>query len=379
MACLVLAVAALTPARADLPSQLEAIVNAKLNEHAVPGAVVGVWRGDATLALFEAGVGDLDGMTPISATDHFRIGSVTKSFTVTRLLQLAETGAIDLDNPISDYVPGTQNGTATLRQLANMTSGIFNYTEDTEFVQEWLDDLSAPWTEEELVAVADRNDPYFAPGGGWHYSNTNTVLLGMVIGQVTGESLAQQLGAHVLGPLGLTETLYPVSTDIPEPFSHGYALLGDPGDYTDFTISNPTASAGSGAMISTIEDMRQWGVALATGALLTPAMQAERLALVPTDGGIGPEYDGYGLGIGSLSGWLGHTGDYLGYQSLVMHDPVFDQTVVILTNLLTGDHVPTEIFREMAPLLVIPEPSALTLILVPLIAFFAWHRHRHLR
>ncbi len=306
-----------------------------------PDAAVAVVVGTSPAVVATAGESDL----PDDAV--FRIGSVTKAFTVTRLLQLADEGRLSLDDPIDQYVPDTQNGTATLRQLADMTSGIFNYTEDADIVVPLIEDLTQEWPPEKLIAATDRHDAYFAPGEGWHYSNTNTVLLGLVIEQVTGGSIAEEIERNVVAPLELAGTSYPTTPAVPDPHAAGYGDLGD--GLFEMTESHPTSSAASGAMLSTAPDLVVFGRALARGDLVSAESQAERLRAVAADCDECPEYDSYGAGIGSLGGWWGHTGDYLGYQALVMHDAERDITVSILVNLkdLTNPaHLPTELFLD---------------------------------
>ena len=371
--------AAIAPTRADLVSDITAVVEAQRSEHNVPGIVVGVWQGETNIAMVQSGFGNLNPQSPISADDYYRLGSVTKSFTVTRLLQLADQGLVNLDSPISTYVPGVQNGSATLRQLANMTSGIFEYSADATFQAEINADFLRNWTNQQLVDAADRNPPYEAPGGQWHYSNTNTVLLGMVVEAVgPTHNLATEIQNNILTPLGLSHTVYPVGTnDLPTPFTSGYDIISQPGEpvvYGDMTQSNPTSSSGSGAMIGTMDDMRIWAEALAKGTLLSPEMQAERLTLIPTTQ-LGPEYDAYGLGIGELNGWLGHTGAYFGYQNLVMYNPLTDQTIIIYTNLFYDGHIPTDIFRDIQGM-VVPEPSVALLLPLGIAAVWFLRRKR---
>lgn len=363
------------PLRADLRDQLEAVVDQKMAASGVPGVLMGVWRGNSEIAVFEKGFSQIETSTPISRTDSLRIASVTKSFTVTRILQLQDAGLLSLDDPISDYVPGLQNGQATLRQLANMTSGIFNYTEDASVVTELITNPTKTWTDAELVAAANApvHSPYFAPGEGWHYSNTNTVLLGMVIEAVTGNFYAEEIASGITQPLGLTHTLYPSGNLPPPPHADGYADFGQ--GPVNFTEASPTAASASGSLVSKLDDLRIWGEALANGTLLSPESQEDRLAMISLGEGIHPEYDSYGLGIGSLDGWLGHTGDFPGYQSLVMHDPLHDQTVVIMLNLTGAGHLPTEMFREISSLLVVPEPST-TLLLITAALFGTSMRRR---
>ena len=133
------------------------------------------------------------------------------------------------------------------KEVVLILCGIFNYTEDQDFVVLLLEDLLRKWAPQELVDVADSNLPYFAPDGGWHYSNTNTVILGMIIEQVTGNFVGDEIQKKIIEPIGLGSTIYPVSPDIPDPFSRGYLGLDPP---MDVTFSAPSASAASGAMIS---------------------------------------------------------------------------------------------------------------------------------
>lgn len=333
----------------------------------MPGALVGVWIPGHGNLIIEEGVSDIQTGKPISKLDHVRIGSVTKSFTVTVLLQLVDEGLLSLDDPLKKFLPEIQNSDATLRQLANMTSGIFNYTEDTEFVLLLLEDLLRKWSPFQLIDVADSNSPYFPPRGGWHYSNTNTVILGVVIEQVTGHFIGDEIQHRIIEPLGLNGTIYPTTPDMPEPFSRGYGLFDPEAGLEDITLSDPSSSAASGAIVSRLEDLRRWGEALGKGTLLAEDTQKERISGLmpivfdPCDDDDPdrpkrscPEYDRYGLGIGEISGWIGHTGDYLGYQALVMFQPETNATVVILINLkdfTNPEHIPTVIFREYAEIL----------------------------
>jgi D-alanyl-D-alanine carboxypeptidase len=315
--------------QADLYQELEAVLDRKMTETAVPGILMGVWRGETEVAVFEKGFSNVQTSEPIHRLQSMRMASVTKSFTVTRILQLHDAGLLSMDDPIGHYVPGLQNGHATLRQLANMTSGIFNYTEDSGLVTELITNPTRVWTDTELVQVANApvHSPYFTPGNGWHYSNTNTVLLGMVIEAVTGNFYANEIAQSISQPLGLMKTIYPNGDLPPAPFSEGYANFGD--GIVNFSEASPTAASASGSLVSTLDDLRIWATALAQGTLLSPETQEERLMMIPLGEEAHPEYDSYGLGIGSLDGWLGHTGDFPGYQSLIMHALLSDHTVVI--------------------------------------------------
>lgn len=334
----------------SLEGRFDLAVRTRFQREDLPALAAGLWQPGRRPHLVLLGQADESQGRSISSQDHFRIGSVTKSFTVTVLLQLAQEGKLSLDDPIGNFVPQIQNSHATLKQCANMTSGIFNYTENQDFTLDFIQNLEKPRTEQELILAANAKSPYFPPGQDWHYSNTNTVALGLAIEQVTGNNLATEIQNRILTPLSMTQTSYPQTVAMPVPFAVGYGLLGD--DELDLTATHPSASAGSGAMVSTLNDLRIWGQALGSGSLISPENQLKQLELVSTDSCPEcPEYDGYGLGIGTLDGWRGHTGDYIGYQALVMYHPETQAVVVILVNIKNfskTDHVPTDIFREFS-------------------------------
>lgn len=184
----------------------------------VPGALArardrhGVWNGTA-------GTADLDTGRARGADDRFRIGSVTKTFVATVLLQLQGERRIDLDDTIDQHLPGLvdghgHDGTAITLRQANHTSGISNYTADPEFRrrafgEEFLDHRYDTWKPGQLVAVAMRHAPDFAPGTSWNYSNTNYILAGMVIEKVTGHGWEKEVERRILRPLGLRGTSAP--------------------------------------------------------------------------------------------------------------------------------------------------------------------------
>ena len=311
-------------------------------ETSAPGAVMAVRTADGTWVA-TAGYQDWDETVPMTADVNQRIGSVTKTFTVTALLQLAEKGALSLDDPIEKYVPGVPNGTATLRQLAEMRSGIPSYTFDESFQQTLFTDPNHVWTPQQLVDLVKGQEPMFEPGTMMFYSNTNTVLLGMVIEQVTGKSIQDVMAEQIFEPLGLEHTLMPTDATFPEPHPQGYTMQGVDGDTpTDTTDWNPSWGWTAGAMISDLDDMLTWGEALATGeGILSPEMQAERLDSfdfdVPVYAGPGktaPQTPAraYGLGLGLALDWYGHEGELPGFNTYVQHYEPEGVTLVVMVN-----------------------------------------------
>lgn len=330
-------------------AEIARIADRVVNSGTVPGVIIGIYRPGRGLEVITRGVADVATRAPMNAANSQRIGSITKSFTVTRLLQLAEEGRLSLNDPIDNYVPGLRNGSATLSELADMTSGIFNYTEDLPFILEFAFNRTKVWTDRQIVAIANAQKPYFQPGEAWHYSNTNTILLGMVVERVTGNSLRAEITRNLIRPLGLDRTSYPTGIFLPPPFGHGYAILDDEVGRLDVTEISPSALSGAGAMISTVDDLRVWGRALARGTLVSRRSQLARLRMIDSSRGVGPFYDRYGLALGKIRGWLGHTAEVLGYQSLVMHNLVTNESVVIFVNSSNPTHVPTDMFLEMTP------------------------------
>ncbi|MEO6827478.1 MAG: serine hydrolase domain-containing protein [Microbacteriaceae bacterium] len=272
-----------------------------------------------------------------TASDATRIGSLTKTMTATVLLQLVHEHKLSLDDTIGKYVPGMPNGDiATLRQLADMTSGIPSYTAVAAWQQQVFTNPTKQWTPQELVGFVTGLPADFAPGHGWAYSNTNYVLLGLVIQQVTGQSIAQVFQDRIFGPLKMTHSSFPTNTAaMPSPHLSGLTGQGVPdGQTTDATGFSPSIAFTAGEVISTLGDLSKWGNALFTGkGILDAASQQQRRDSIIRD--IAPAFSdtaGYGIGIGAKGGWWGHDGDIPGYTTSLQHNYQTDTTVIVITN-----------------------------------------------
>ncbi|MGW6916111.1 serine hydrolase domain-containing protein [Kitasatospora sp. NPDC054939] len=285
-----------------------------------------VWKG-------ATGKADLRTGAAVNADGRFRIGSVTKTFVATVVLQLVAEKRIGLDDPIERHLPGAVPGgdRITVRQLLNHTSGIFNYTEDAAFdflggpladpavLRAWL--TSGRWTSyrpQDLVALATKHDPYFAPGQGWHYSNTNYILAGLLVEKATGRSWSEEVERRIIRPLGLHGTSMPVNSPvIPGPHAHGYYKL--PAGPADVTKLNPSLGGAAGGGISTNADLARFNDALLNGRLLRPAQLAEMKRTVDTGFGLD-----YGLGLMRASmpcgEFWGHGGGIPGYGTMLLGD-----------------------------------------------------------
>ncbi|MFB6806194.1 serine hydrolase domain-containing protein [Streptomyces sp. NPDC056387] len=310
--------------------KLDAAITRIMKEAGIPGVNVGLWMPGRGTYEKSFGVADQQTGAPMKAGLATRIGSVTKTFTVTGVLQLVDQGKVGLDDPISRYVSGVPGGDAvTLRQLAEMRSGLFDYTTD----QRWLAGLRADphrtYTPRRLLDVAFRHPPNFKPGAKWQYSNTNTVLLGMLVEKVSGRPLGDYLRDHVFTPLKLGDTSLPSDSAMPEPHAHGYTDFTPKGTVADATEWNPSWAWAAGGIISDLDDMHAWAPALADGRLLSAKTQAERLRTLPI--GVVPGAS-YGLGILDFNGWLGHNGELPGYETITAQLPAEKATMVVSVN-----------------------------------------------
>ncbi|MED1093553.1 serine hydrolase domain-containing protein [Bacillus paramycoides] len=271
---------------------------------------------------YAAGIADLRTKKPMKTDFRFRIGSVTKTFVATVLLQLAGENRLNLDDSIEKWLPGVIQGNGydgkqiTIRQILNHTSGIADYIQSKDFD---IMDTKKSYTAEEFVKMGISLPPDFAPGKGWSYSNTGYVLLGILIEKVTGNSYAEEIENRIIEPLELSNTFLPGNSSVIPGTKHarGYIQPDGASELKDVTYSNPGSSAGE--MISTADDLNKFFSSLLGGKLLKEQQLKQMLTTVPT----GREgMDGYGLGIfetrlpNGVSIW-GHTGGALGFTTLV--------------------------------------------------------------
>ncbi|MEU9862981.1 serine hydrolase domain-containing protein [Streptomyces sp. NPDC047971] len=313
----------------DLTARLDKTIEDVRKQAGIPGLVAGLWMPGKGSYVRAFGVADKVTGEPMSTGGYVRIGSETKTFTVTALLKLVDDGKVRLDDPIDDYIRGVPNGhKITLRHLAEMRSGLFPYTSDPDFTKDLLSDPQRSFTPYETLAYGYRHKNTFEPGAQFQYSNSNLVLLGLVVEKVSGRRLVDFLDKRVLRPAGLRHTLLPEGSEFPEPHPRGYTDQTLSGEVTDSTDWNPSWAWSAGAMISNLEDLRRWAKIVATGELLSPKTQAERLTTLPT----GFPGTSYGLGIFDASGWIGHNGSIPGYETVTVYLPSQKATLVLMLN-----------------------------------------------
>ncbi|WP_116201244.1 serine hydrolase domain-containing protein [Amycolatopsis circi] len=304
----------------------------------------GEWAGSA-------GAAELGGTAKPSTDAHVRIGSNTKPFTATLVLQLVAEGKVELDAPVLGYLPEFGlDGRITVRMLLQHTSGLFNFTGEVNADgtlalgipmpygpegEEWLDKRFTAYRPQELVELALAEPARFEPGAGWSYSNTNYVLARLLVEKVTGRSAAEETRRRIAEPLGLSGTLLPDGPEIPEPHAHAYYRHEVAGEQktVDITRQDPSWVSAGGDMISTTEDLAVFVSALLGGKLLPAELLAEMCAPHPT--GI-PNMD-YGLGVFVLTTDSGktvisHNGAQGGHAALMYSTPDGSKTLTAALN-----------------------------------------------
>ena len=269
-----------------------------------------------------------------------------------------QEGRLSLDDPIGKFRRGVPNGDRiTIAELAEMRSGLYSYTFDPTFNENLDADPGKAWTPDELLAIAFSHPVDAQPGMTFEYCNTNIVLLGLVIEQLTGEPLEKVFQERIFSPLAMTQTSLPVRTDaaIPNPHPQGYsfgtnvstiqtyalpadqqaqALAGTlkPHDVTD---ANPSWAWAAGGAISTVPDLATYAQALVGGRLLNAATQKVRMDSIRSTDPAHPEAGGYGIGIARFGPLIGHDGQIPGFMTFTGQDPATRLTITIATNLAT--------------------------------------------
>ncbi|MFJ9714495.1 serine hydrolase domain-containing protein [Streptomyces sp. NPDC101213] len=347
----------LTP---DVEQQLDRAVQQVMKQADIPGVSVGIWTPDKGEYVKSFGVADKDTGRKMAPDLFMRIGSETKTFTVTAVLELVDDGKIGLDDTIGKYVDGVPNGDRiTLRQLAGMRSGLFNYSMDEGFFKALTSDPYRPFPPRELLDYSFKHPVLFQPGAEFDYSNTNLILLGLVVEKISGQTLADYVQENILDPAGLDDTSFPTGNEFPQPHAQGYTNQTATGKIENATDWNPSWGWAAGAMISKLEDLRVWARTVATGQLpdggrmISPATQKQRLITpsMPVPG------TGYGLGIFDVQGWIGHNGSLPGYQSLTVYLPSAQATLVVVLNTDVNyrNEEPSTLFGEAITKIISPD------------------------
>ena len=273
----------------------------------------------------------------MSPDDTVRIASISKTFTAVAVLRLIDRKKLRLTDTLNKYVKGVPNGKRiNIRKLLAMTAGIYNFSGDDQFNAAFsADPLYPGWKPADLLPILERHAPDFPPGEMVSYSDSNYILLGMVIERVTGRP-AHKVIDRLAKVAGLDRTRSPTTAALTEPFAHGYYAGDDgTGPLQDYTAVNPDVSWTAGNMTSTLGDLRRWAKVLGTGRLLSRRLFARQTTFRTISDTGGPSL-AYGLGMVKLGHWLGHNGEIYGFNTAMFYLPGQDARIVLSANKSTN-------------------------------------------
>ena len=315
-----------------------------LRQHPIPGAALAIVRGGRTVKTAAYGMANLEWQTPATPETVFEIGSITKQFTASAILLLAQEGKLSVDDKISKYLKGTPPGWSeiSIRQLLTHTSGLKNYTGLGGF------EASRRLTQAQFIAQIAVHPLDFPPGEKWAYCNTGYNLLGYIIENVSGKSYGDFMEQNIFAPLGMSATtrrdtgaILPFRATGYETNRAGWLIVRNP-DLTDVFSA--------GAQVSTVGDLAKWNAALETDKILTAASRAEMWTPVKLNSGTNHLY-GFGWFLEPWHGHanIGHSGSTSGFSASLQRFPEVGLTVILLTNSDEFD-IATKLAREIAGL-----------------------------
>jgi D-alanyl-D-alanine carboxypeptidase len=352
-----------------LGPQLQATLDRLRIKTAMPGASATILFPDGSSWTGVSGLADVKAGKAVAPNTAFAIGSISKTFLATLILELAAEGRIGLGDGAWTYLPAVKLDHAiTIRQLLDHTSGLYDFFFHPKIDAALRANRAATWTTAQTLAYVGK--PYFKPGLGWHYSNTNYLLLGLIAERVGRASLADQFRARFFGPLGLSTAFYQVDERARGPLAHGYRFAGSKRtlpavDLADGTGVAPfrsvvSASGGAGSIAASSIDLARWAKALYGGAVLSSDSLATMIGDVTNTALYKPRVP-YGLGVQSVTvgGWpaVGHSGRLLGFQGVMRYFPGQGFAVAVLTNQSRAD--PGVILKGLVAIVAPPPPPPL--------------------
>jgi len=292
-------------------------------------------------------------MTP----DHrFRVASMSKSVVASVVLQLVEEGKIGLSDQVGDWLPGmlTENTDASIENLLRLESGIFNYEEDERHMAPYFaGDFEYSWSPEGLVGLAADHPAMFEPGTKFYYSNTNFVLLALIVQKIEADTLANVVRRRITAPLGMSASSMPIGSELESPYAHGYMLgLGD--EPVDVSAISASSVFGNGNLVATARDAALFYGALARGELVGPQQLPGMLA---THDGVDTHY-GMGVwrwdhsGLVPCARIVGHDGAAPGYDTTAFSNLEGTRQYAVLANVLApgdvvGDEAAQQAWKEL--------------------------------
>lgn len=333
--------------RTRLQASFERSFATKIAGSQTPGAAVLVSIGTDVWSS-QLGVGDVSTKEPVRPDSRFRIASLTKTFVATAILQLADAGKLSLDDPLETYVTDIANGKQiTVRQLLAMSAGVWSFTYDKPLIARYDADPMLKWTVDDTVDLIRSKPADHPPDAEVVYSDSNYVLLGVILEKVSGQSVQDYLRSRVIEPLGLTGTTFPADDEpgVPAPATVGYLPEQGKG-LQPIKLINPAFAWAAGAMTSTAPDLARWSRELTEGTMISPAARQQRLRTRRFTG-VDVDY-GYGLGVMNTKNMIGHDGGIVGSGAVMFRYPAADATFVVLVNASSNfDNASLDIYNAL--------------------------------
>ena len=323
---LVLMSAALTHAAAD---KIDDLLKTKMETRKIPGLSLAVVQNGKVVKIKGYGLANVETETPATPQTVYQLASVTKQFTATAIMMLAEDGKLSIDDSIGKHLDNlpTAWSSVTVKHLLNHISGIKSYTDLPDIMTQFRKDV----TPKEIIKLAGDSPMDFAPGEKWHYNNTGFFLLGLIIEKVSGKPYGEFLQERIFQPLQMTSTRLNVNQDIISKRATGYTVQAGKLRNGDYVSATQPFSAG--ALVSTVEDMVKWDQALADGKLLKKASFEQMWTATRLSDGKTQNY-GFGWSIEDHNGHreIGHGGGIPGFSTYIGRYIEDKLTVIVLAN-----------------------------------------------
>lgn len=315
---------------------LDTLVSGIMERTHLPSALVGVFiPGDGEYIIVK-GKSNLERKVDREAGQQYRIGSITKTFIATAVLQLCDSAKLNTSDKLSKWFPDFPNAEIiTIKNLLMMRSGIYDSWDSARTAEYYNNPLMKLTAEDMIKFSAEKFSEFKLPDTETKYSNINYILLEKILEKVTGRKINDVIKNNICNPLGITNSIYETDSTLSGNL-HGYSLNKLIGKFEDKTNINPDPIGGAGAMISNLSDLKIFAIALYKGTnLLKPETQNKRLEIMPMKNR--PDFVGYGEGILKFGKFYGHNGTICGFSSEMYYLPEKDAVIVINVNRLDTD------------------------------------------
>lgn len=316
--------------------KLDQLTDELIGQKKIPGLIISISAPQKGLFYQKAkGFADLSTLKPMTSDCLYRTGSFTKTFTGAIMLQLISEGKINLNDKISKYFPElSHSSNINIRQLLNMSSGIYEYSKDTYYQNELIKNPQKEWQTIDIVHIALSHPLDFIPGSKWEYSNTNTLIAGLIIEKVTGESFKTNIENRIIKKLGLKNTFFQTNCSMPnKKYCKGYNLNYD--GIHDVTVTYHQSNYGAaGSLVTNVQDASSWlRMQMGDFMISNPFLLFEKYNYIPMN----DNNEGYGLAVMKIGkGFIGHSGGIPGYSSISLYHPQNHATVVIMFNMISN-------------------------------------------